>query len=293
MNKLEGSLLVLAGAACFGCSGTLAALAPEGATPYVVGGTRMLMSALTLFAVLLITTRHLPVLKGMPLKSYLIVTFAMWLYQVTFFQGLVLTGVAVGTVVSIGTTPIASGIIVWVLDKKAPGKIWLFATLIAVAGVVLLNYTPGVEINPAGVLLPLTAGICYAFEIYYSADMIKKVNPMAATMAVHLLAGICLVPFFFFYPFAWVLTPDGMLSVFLLGAVSAALPFSLMFWGMKVTPPAIASTLSLAEPMTAACLGIFLLGEPCKATTVVGIAAIFVSVLIIVFFESRGEKAKA
>ncbi|HAW45387.1 MAG TPA: EamA family transporter [Sutterella sp.] len=289
MQSLRGPLFVLAGGICFGISGTLQALAPEGATPFVIGGTRMLMSGAALFLLVLLTS-GLPKLKGLPLKSFAIVTFAMWLYQITFFEGLLYSGVAVGTVVSIGTTPIATGLLTWILTKKAPNRQWYLATVLAITGVVLLNYVPGVEISFAALLLPVTAGVCYALELYWCADMTRDFNPMSVVMAVHLVAGLCLVPFFFFYPFAWVITGQGMLTVVCLGVLSAALPFSLLFYGMRTTAPAVGATLGLAEPMTASILGIALLGEACRATTVAGIVCIFVAILVLVFGHPLAKK---
>ena len=282
MRDVAGPLFVLAGGMCFGISGTLQAMAPEGATPFVIGGTRMLMSAATLFLVVLATS-GLPRLKGLPMKNFAIVTFAMWLYQITFFEGLLYSGVAVGTVVSIGSTPVATGLLTWLIEKRSPPANWYLATALAVAGVVCLNYVPGVEVSPGALVLPVAAGVSYALELYYCADMTRRYNPMSVVMAVHLVAGLCLAPFFFFYPFAWVCTSQGALTVVALGAVSAALPFTLLFYGMRTTAPAVGATLGLAEPMTASVLGIALLGETCTAGTVAGIALIFVAILVLVF----------
>lgn len=49
MAGIRGPLLVLTGALCFSTSGFLQALAPEGATPYVVAGCRMLLGAFSLY----------------------------------------------------------------------------------------------------------------------------------------------------------------------------------------------------------------------------------------------------
>ena len=77
-------------------------------------------------------------------------------------------------------------------------------------------------------------------------------------------------------------TPVGALVALHLGVVTTAIAFSLTLAGLKVTPAATASTLSLAEPLSAACLGIFFLHEPLSLSAAVGIALIFGSVLILV-----------
>ena len=45
---VRGPLLILLGALCFSTTGTVQALAPEGATPYVIGALRMLVGGLSL-----------------------------------------------------------------------------------------------------------------------------------------------------------------------------------------------------------------------------------------------------
>ena len=63
--------------------------------------------------------------------------------------------------------------------------------------------------------------------------------------------------------------------------------FSLTLAGLKVTPAATASTLSLGEPLGAACLGLFFLNETLTFSAGVGIALIFLSVLLLVAFDRR------
>ena len=108
-TSLKGPLLVLAGSLCFSTSGFLQAIAPDQATPYVVAGMRMLIGATALFLFSVLTGKKLN-LRNWPVKNLMAYTLALWTYQIAFFNSLLFVGVAVGTVVSIGVTPIASGI---------------------------------------------------------------------------------------------------------------------------------------------------------------------------------------
>ena len=104
MAGIRGPLLVLTGALCFSTSGFLQALAPEGATPYVVAGCRMLLGAFSLY--LFLKWRRVGIsFRGWSWRYILIYALALWLYQISFFNSVLLVGVAVGTVVSIGVTP--------------------------------------------------------------------------------------------------------------------------------------------------------------------------------------------
>ena len=47
-RRSHGPLLILAGALCFSTTGFVQALAPEGATPYVIGALRMAVGGIAL-----------------------------------------------------------------------------------------------------------------------------------------------------------------------------------------------------------------------------------------------------
>ncbi|WP_234007898.1 hypothetical protein [Lysinibacillus sp. FJAT-14745] len=49
-----------------------------------------------------------------------------------FFSSIRLTGVAIGTVVTIGSAPVFSGALEWILWKSQPTKVWGIATVMAI-----------------------------------------------------------------------------------------------------------------------------------------------------------------
>ena len=129
---------------------------------------------------------------------------------------------------------------------------------------------------------PLLAGFSYACYFVFSKPLAQNAAPGSVMMVLCLLSGLCMLPVFWIYPAAWLATPVGALVALHLGVVTTAIAFSLTLAGLKMTPAATASTLSLAEPLSAACLGIFFLHEPLSLSAAVGIALIFGSVLILV-----------
>ncbi len=285
-TSLKGPLLVLAGSLCFSTSGFLQAIAPGEATPYIVAGCRMLIGAVALFLFSLLAGKKLN-LRNWPVKTLFVYSLALWAYQITFFNSLLFVGVAVGTVVSIGVTPIASGIMSTILEKKAPPRAWYPATLLAVIGLILMNSVEGAPLDPFGLALSVFAGICYAVELTIAKPLTEHHTAEESMMVVMFLVGLGLLPFFFFYPVSWVLTAKGLAVTTGLGVITAACAFSLLVKGLKTTPPAIASTLTLAEPMGAALLGIFALGEACSTKTAIGIALIMASILVLVVLQGK------
>lgn len=112
---------------------TAQALAPDGATPMVIGAIRLWVGGLAMIAWCLLT-KQLPSIKGWPAGRTILSALGILIYQLTFFMAVSRTGVAVGTVVAIGTTPIAGGILGAIFLKEKPAKIWYPATLVAIVG---------------------------------------------------------------------------------------------------------------------------------------------------------------
>ena len=196
--------------------------------------------------------------------------------------GLAEAGVAVGTVVAIGFSPIVVALLGLIFLREKPAKAWYPATGLALIGLILLNADAVGGASFAGMAFPLLAGFSYACYFVFSKPLAQNAAPGSVMMVLCLLSGLCMLPVFWIYPAAWLATPVGALVALHLGVVTTAIAFSLTLAGLKVTPAATASTLSLAEPLSAACLGIFFLHEPLSLSAAVGIALIFGSVLILV-----------
>ena len=169
---------------------------------------------------------------------------------------------------------------------ERPRALWYPATALAIAGLALLNGGAG-GADPEAVLLPLGAGFCYACYFVFSKPLAQDNPPETVMMLLCLLSGACLLPVFWLYPIAWLASPAGALAALHLAVVTTALAFSLTLAGLRSTAASTASTLGLAEPLSAACLGIFFLHEPVSAAGLAGIALIFGSVALLVLFRPR------
>lgn len=118
---VRGPLLILLGALCFSTTGTVQALAPEGATPYVIGALRMLVGGLSLL--LWCAFRgDLPRFWHWPMRCVIPSAFALLGFQFFFFRGVLEAGVAVGTVVAIGFSPIVVALLGLIFLREKPAK---------------------------------------------------------------------------------------------------------------------------------------------------------------------------
>jgi DME family drug/metabolite transporter len=66
-----------------------------------------------------------------------------------------------------------------------------------------------------------------------------------------------------------------------LGLVTVSLAYNLFALGLSRVPVATAATLTLAEPLTAGLLGVFLLGEPLTPLAGLGILLIFTGLALV------------
>ncbi len=293
----RGPLFILAGALCFSTTGFAQALAPEGATPYVIGGIRMLGGGLALL--LWCALRGLlPRRGGWPpdlvLKRVIPAALALVGFQICFFRGVQEAGVAVGTVAAIGFSPVVVAVLGFLLLGEKPAKIWYLSTVLAVSGLVLLNWRNGGSGGDVSALvLPLAAGFCYACYYVFSKPLGQKHPSETVMMVVCLVSGICLLPVFFVHPTAWMLSLPGALVALHLGVTTTALAFSLTLAGLRDTPAAAAATLGLGEPLGAACLGIFFLHESVGVPALAGMALLLCGVVLLTVFSGGRKKGNA
>ena len=293
-SYIKGILLVLLSALCFSISGTLQALAPNGANPFVITEMRMLIGAIFLYFWCRAFKKLPSSYKNLPWKSLLICAFFLLVGQLCFFTGMANIGVAAGAVISIGSAPIFAAIISRIFFKISPPSAWYAATLLAIAGVALIN---GTDINQSRlfyILILLTDGLTYAAYITFSSKLSEKLDSEAAVMLILAIIAIALSPLLFFFPVSWTYSSlNGILSCLSLGIFTGGMAFAFLTSGARLVSPAVASTLCLAEPLGAVCWGIFLLKEDASVTTLLGIASVLLSICVLVFFAKNPERSSS
>ncbi len=280
-SKKDGSLLVFLGALCFSGSGTIQALAPDEATPFIVGALRLLVAGIFLILWCYCKKLFQP-LKADCFKLFLSAS-ALAGFQITFFLGVQKAGVAAGTVVTIGTTPIMAAVFGLLFYGEIPSKNWYVSTAMAIFGLVLLNLNGTETFSVTALLFPLSAGTIYAFYLSQSKDLVRENSPELVMTYLFLIASCLLIPIWVFFPCAWILSVRGITVALGLGILTTALAYCLVMTGLKNCDTAKAATLSLGEPLGAAVLGFAVLHEALNLWGLIGIAAIFASVLILVY----------
>ena len=211
-------------------------------------------------------------------------------YQLAFFKAVATTGVAVGTMVAIGSGPLFAGLFSLLFHAERPDRRWLIATALAVAGLLVLFIpAPGstTEVKTTGVLLALAAGASYAGYTLAIKRLLPGNSSDAVIAVVFTLGGVLLLPFLFSSDLGWAVTPGGLLVILHLGLVATALAYLFFARGLRSVPAVHAVTLSLAEPLTAAALGILILRENLTPTAAVGMGLVLTGLVVLGTTRSR------
>jgi len=279
-------LLVLAAALCFATTGTAQELGPAGLEPVAVGAARIAVGGalLALFAWWLgrrrPTTRRASEMAPATLGA---IAVAVAVYQLSFFASVRLTGVAVGTVVALGSAPAFAGLAGRLAGEGPLGARWALSTALACGGVALLVVAGAgaTEIDPLGIGLALVSGSGYATYTVASKRLLSAGHAPEQVMACGFgAAALLLLPVLILAGGAELATPGGIGLAVYLGVVPTALAYVLFARGLRRISAGETATLTLAEPLTAAALGVLVLGEHPGALAALG-AAITLAGLVV------------
>jgi DME family drug/metabolite transporter len=287
-------LAVLAAALLFGTTGTSQALGPEGTTPLSLGVIRMVIGgtglAIIAFALAARHRRREPLaqrprLTAGPLALMVLTGLCLALYQPLFFLGTERNGVAVATMVALGSAPILAGVLEWALTRRLPSATWMVATTLATAGVVLLGFGGAADAggtDPVGLLGSIGAGACFAVIANAQRRLLDAGwDPFTVVGAMGASSAILFAVVLPFVDVSWIATPSGIVVALWLGLATISVAYVLFTWGLSGLTAATAATLTLGEPLTASVLGIVVLGERLSVLAILGLVVLAVGLALL------------
>lgn len=277
-------------AALWGTTGTAQALGPEGTQPISVGALRIVVGAMALALLAVVIRPGAPAPLAAPRVRVpqpvvlLLGGLCVAAYQVCFFEGVARAGVAVGTVVALGTAPLATGLLGLLLAER-PSRRWGLATAGAVTGVVLLvsgSAGTGGRIDALGILAAVGAGLSYAgYTVAARTLLLRGVRGLVVMAGLFVAGAILLLPALVSADLAWLRSPTGWAMVLWLGIGATGVSYVLFQHGLSRLSASTVATLSLAEPVTATLLGVLVLRESLSLLTGLGIAVVLLSLLLV------------
>jgi DME family drug/metabolite transporter len=288
-----GAIAVVAAAALWGTTGSAAHFAPAGATPVAIGAARIAAGGGMLLLVGLLSKgagsdRHgqaprrgaelLGLLAAGGRRRLAVAAGALAVagYQLCFFAAVRLTGIAIGTLVAIGSGPVWAGLIGVLTGAAGLDRRWLLATVAAIGGCAVLlagGRSAGVQLD--GVVLGLAAGCCYACYALTAGWLITTGTGHRAVMAALFGGGaVGLLPVLLTSADGWLLTGRGLAVLAELSVLATVAAYLLYGHGLRTVPAASAVTFGLAEPVVATGLAVIIAGERLHGAAVAGLALI-------------------
>jgi DME family drug/metabolite transporter len=272
----RGFLLVVLAALCWGTSGISGRVVADRTdlSPLDIAWYRLTIGAVVLLAGWALTARRRTSAPRLtrPVGIRLgLVGAGLAAYQLAYFSAVARAGVSIATLVALGLAPVLIAVGSALLGHGRPGRATLVALVVALVGLTLLvGVSAGADAGTAvllGALLASGSALGYAIVTLASGGMPAGVPVTLVGFAggavlltpVVLAAGIHLPG-----------DPVAIGVLVYLGVVPSALAYAFFFTGVRSVPGAVASIVTLLEPLTATVLATVFLGERLAPGALVG-----------------------
>ncbi|KGJ71745.1 hypothetical protein GY21_20140 [Cryobacterium roopkundense] len=285
--------LVVAAAVCFGTTGTAQALGAADASAVSLGAARIVLGGAILAMLAIWRPRsklssHARVVRWPRRGSVALVcagALGVAAYQPAFFLGTGENGVAVGTLVALGSAPALTGLLEWLVLRRRPTGRWAVATAVAAAGVLVLSgVLSGLDgsLTALGLAGSIAAGASYAVYTLSSKALLDRGWDPASTMgATFGIAALGLLPVLVVSDVTWLTEPAGLATALWLAVITTAVAYTFFAQGLQSLPAARVATITLLEPVTATILGIVVLHENFSVATVIGVSLLLAGLAIL------------
>ncbi len=268
----RATIAVAIAATLFATTGTAADLGPDALSPMAAGAWRALIGGAGLLAWMWF--RHHPIsFAVLDWRWVLVGGIAVAGYQLTFFEAVSRTGVAIGTLVTIGTGPVIAGVIDAAATRRAPHRRWVAGAVAAVTGVALLT-SDAPEVDLVGVLLALIAGTTFPFYGLAAQRLMRRVEPDIAIGFVFGAGMVLLAPVAMASASEALATTGSILTVGYLGVFTLSIAYILWGVGLQRLTLGVVVVVTLLEPAIASLLGVVVLGEPLTVALLVGVVLV-------------------
>ncbi|MEU3342117.1 EamA family transporter [Streptomyces sp. NPDC006668] len=285
---LGGPAPILISSVLWGTTGTASSLAPAGAPAAAIGCAGLALGGTLLFLISRGARSLHAACTRAERRLLLFGAPAVAGYPVAFYPAVARTGVAVATVIALGSAPVFAGLLSWATRGTRPTPRWTAATAAAVLGCTLLVLGPeltahSTPMDLTGVLLAAGAGLSYAVYSLIAGRLITTHgHPSDAVMgALFGTAALLVLPLVLTLDPHWLTTARGASVAGYLALFTVCLGYRLFGHGLRHTPASTATTLTLTEPAVAAVLGVTALNEHLPATSWCGLATLSLSLLLL------------
>ncbi|MCB5162975.1 DMT family transporter [Marinomonas algarum] len=283
-----GSVCILFAAMLWGTTGTVASFAPD-ISPLAIGAFSMGVGGL-IQACLACRYFKFDVSRLRQHKANLVLsTLALFVYPLAFYSSMALAGVAIGTVISIATAPFFSALLECLFGKKnVISRRWLMSFFIGVVGMALLVFSESSEqadsesnTKALGVVLGMVAGFTYAGYSWGAKTMINDgIRSQTVMGSIFGLGAILLLPTLVFTGDALFASAVNVAVISYMALVPMCLGYIGFGYGLRYVKASNANVLTLFEPVVAAVLAVFVVGESIPVLGWIGVVLILLCLLL-------------
>ncbi len=280
-HRTLATLAVLAAALLFGTTGAVLVNAPSEADAISVGVVRLLIGGPALTLVALRRGRR-RVLTPWSRPLTLLGIAGVACFQLGYFLAVERTGVAVGTLVTIGSGPVLSGIIHSAMTRTSPTRRWVVGTALSIVGVAVLALTGrSADTDMVGIALAMVAGLGWAvFATVAKRQIDDGVSSTAIMAALFTGAAVLLSPLLIWHSPTWMSQPSGLMTALYLGVATVGVAYTMYGYALRQLAVPTVITLTLLEPITATTLGAAIVHESISAAGWAGVATVLVGLLL-------------
>jgi drug/metabolite transporter, DME family len=264
----RGFLLVVLAALCWGTSGVSGRMVAERTDlgPLDIAWHRMALGAVFLLVGTALTRRRrggpAPALTRPTAVRLVLVGAGLAAYQLAYFAAVATAGVSIATLVALGLAPLLIAVGATLLGHGRPDRATVVALVAALTGLVLLvGISAGADTGTTvvlGALMAVGSALGYAVVTLSGAGV-----PAGIPVTLVGFAGgaLLLTPVALTVGLRFTTEPVALAVLLYLGVVPSALAYALFFAGLRTVPGAVASIVTLLEPLTATALATAFLGE--------------------------------
>jgi drug/metabolite transporter, DME family len=288
-----GLLQVCAAGVLWGTGGLVVTLLHErdGLGAVTVSAWRMALAAVVLVGFACATGRGRAVLAAVRQRPRSVVAIGCGtaLYQGLYFVSVLLVGVSVATVVSLGLAPVLAALWEHLAARTRPSRREVAVLAAALSGLVAVTAAAGQGASSSsespllGLVLAVASGATYAATTVLGHDLVAGVDPVALTTAATVVGAVVLAPFLVLAVGRGepVRTSDVVSLALLvyLGVATMAVAYGLLYAGLRTTSGSAATVATLVEPLSAAVLAAAVLGERLTPLALVGGGLILAAVV--------------
>jgi len=277
-----GVLAIILASFLWGTTGTAAQFAPS-ISPLAIGafamGTAGILLCMLAYKQLALDI-HL--FKRNP-AVFLLGAMCVAIYPLAFYSSMRLSGVAIGTVISIASAPLFAAVLEYAVGKKPVSKTWVVSFCFGAIGVMFLSLgkselhsvSSNVILHASdrvwGIMLGLVAGLTYAGYSFAAKHFINNgVNSKSAMASLFGAAALLLLPSLAFTGSELFATPSNTTVSIYMAVIPMFLGYVLFGYGLKTVEASRATLITLIEPIVATLFAVFLIGESFRAIGWVG-----------------------